>query len=119
MIHCGAHLLYVGRRAKCYLFQVTYGQMRFTVQPQPGDFIGAETGSCWHLGNAVCLQNMENRHAETILYRCDYGFKASGVQSVAATTLAKGWSIGPQNSQFRQSLPLRMILPILMNLSLY
>lgn len=31
MIHCGAHLLDVGRRAKCYLFQVTYGQMRFTV----------------------------------------------------------------------------------------
>lgn len=31
MIHCGAHLLYVGRRAKCYLFRVTYGQMRFTV----------------------------------------------------------------------------------------
>lgn len=25
MIHCGAHLLDVGHRAKCYLFQVTSG----------------------------------------------------------------------------------------------
>lgn len=38
------------------------------METPPGDFIGAETGSCWLLGNAVCLQSMENSHGEIFFF---------------------------------------------------
>lgn len=51
-----------------------------------GGFTGAETGSCWLLGNAVCLQSMENSHGEIFfLYDWCCGSKAS----VAVSRLAK------------------------------
>lgn len=66
-----------------------------------GGFTGAETGDCWLLGNAVCLQSMENSHGEIFFF-------TTGIVALKplwqCVRWQKGWHGGPHKQEVQVKL---------------